>query len=202
MRGTALSLAALLAACGAAAGEPAARSGTYDSLTLAISGDAVAGVFAEQRGAVDAGSPQFACVFLLRGTLAGDRAKVETWFPDEPERIPGDLAFTPDGAALTLVEDHGGCSMTTGTMVGTPYALSRRAAATPDGWIGVGLVTAERTAFRPEPGPAPARAPYLVRLDPVAVLERRGAWVRVRYRGEKAPVIGWLPAADLAVVTP
>ncbi|WP_200927324.1 hypothetical protein [Methylobacterium sp. Leaf100] len=202
MRGTALGLAALLAACGAAAAEPAARSGTYDSLTLAVSGNAVAGVFAEQRGAAEAGSPQFACVFLLRGTLAGDRAKVETWFPDEPERIPGDLAFTPDGAALTLAEDHGGCSMTTGTMVGTPYALSRRAASAPDGWIGVGLVTAERTAFRPEPGPAPARAPYLVRLDPVAVLERRDAWVRVRYRGEKAPVIGWLPAADLAVVTP
>ncbi|WP_187273715.1 hypothetical protein [Methylobacterium sp. WL8] len=201
MRGTALGLAALFAACGAAAAEPAARSGTYDSLTLAVSGDAVAGVFAEQRGAADAGGPQFACVFLLRGTFAGDRAKVETWFPDEPERIPGDLAFTPDGAALTVAEDHGGCSMTTGTMVGTPYGLSRRAAAA-DGWIGVGLVTAERTAFRPEPGPAPARAPYLVRLDPVAVLERRDDWVRVRYRGKKAPVIGWLPAADLAVVMP
>ncbi|MCJ2081816.1 hypothetical protein [Methylobacterium sp. J-090] len=201
MRSTALGLAALLAACGVAAAEPAARSGTYDSLTLAVSGDAVAGVFSEQRGAADAGGPQFACVFLLRGTIAGDRAKVETWFPNEPERIPGDLAFTPDGAALTVAEDHDGCSMTTGTMVGTPYALSQRAAAQ-DGWIGVGLVTAERTAFRPEPGPAPARAPYLVRLDPVAVLERRDAWVRVRYRGEKAPVIGWLPAANLAVVMP
>ena len=65
--------------------------------------------------------------------------------------------------------------------------------------IGVGLVTAERTAFRPEPSPAPARAPYLVRLDPVAVLERRDAWVRVRYQGEKTPVIGWLPAAIWAV---
>ncbi|KQP85360.1 hypothetical protein ASF60_21860 [Methylobacterium sp. Leaf113] len=63
-------------------------------------------------------------------------------------------------------------------------------------------MTAERTAFRPEPGPVPARAPYLVQLDPVAVLERRDAWVRVRYRGKKAPVIGWLPAADLAVVMP
>ncbi|MGU3338942.1 hypothetical protein ACLBXJ_13070 [Methylobacterium mesophilicum] len=50
MRDIALRLAALLAACGAAAAEPAARSGTYDSLTLAISGDEVAGVFAEQRG--------------------------------------------------------------------------------------------------------------------------------------------------------
>ena len=49
MRGTALRLAALLAACGAAAAAPAARSGPYDSLTLAVSGDAVTGVFAEHR---------------------------------------------------------------------------------------------------------------------------------------------------------
>ncbi|WP_243214770.1 MULTISPECIES: hypothetical protein [Methylobacterium] len=179
-----------------------ARSGSYDSLALAVSGDAVAGVFAEQRGAADAGAPQFSCLFLLRGTVAGGRAKVETWFPGEPERIPGDLVFTPDGASLTLAEDHGGCAMTTGTMVGTPYTLSRSTGGPSADWIGVGLVTARRTAFRPEPGPAPARAPYLVRFDPVAVLETRDAWVRVRYRGEKAPVIGWLPAADLAVVTP
>lgn len=78
VRGTSLGLAALLGACGTVAAEPAARSGTYGSLTLAVSGDAVAGVFAEQRGAADVGAPQFSCLFLLRGTLASSRAKVET----------------------------------------------------------------------------------------------------------------------------
>lgn len=197
--GTPLGFAVLLVPGGAAA-EPVARSGIYDSLTLAVAGDAVAGVFSEQRGAPGSGGPQFSCLFLLRGTLAGGRAKVETWFPGEPKRIPGELAFTSDGATLILSEDHGGCSMTAGTMVETPYTLARSAEGTPAGWIGVGLVTAKRTAFRPEPGTAPARAPYLVRFDPVAVLERRDAWVRVQYRGEKVPVIGWLPAANVALV--
>ena len=198
----AVSLAVLLAACGAAVVEPAARSGNYEGLTLAVSGSAVAGVFVEQRGTGDPGGPQFSCIFLLRGTLAGDRATVETWYPNEPERIAGRLDFTLGGAALTLSENHGGCLMTTGSMVGTPYALSRNAGDASTEWAGVGLVTARRTAFRHEPGPAPARAPYLVRSDPVAVLERRDGWLRVRYRGEKAPVIGWLPAGDLAVVMP
>jgi len=162
----------------------------------------VAGVFAEGRGAADDGGPPFLCLFLLRGTLAGDRARVETWVPGETQRIAGDLAFTPDGAALTLAADHGGCPMATGGMVGAPYALSRTGGAAPAGWIGVALVTARRTALRPEPGPAPARAPYLVRFDPVAVLARRDGWVRARDLGKTAPVTGWLPAADLAVVIP
>ena len=198
----ALGLAVLLATCGAAAAEPTARSGNYESLTLAASGSAVAGVFAEQRGTADPGGPQFSCIFLLRGTLAGDEATVETWYPGEPERIAGHLDFTLGGAALTLSENHGGCLMTTGTMVGIPYALSRNAGEASTEWVGVGLVTAKRTAFRDEPGPAPARAPYLVQYDPVVVLERRDGWLRVRYRGEKAPVVGWLPAVDLAVVMP
>lgn len=112
----ALGLAVLLATCGAAAAEPAARSGNYESLTLAVSGSAVAGVFAEQRGTADPGGPQFSCIFLMRGTLAGDGATVETWYPGEPERIAGRLDFTRGGAALTLSENHGGCLMTTGSM--------------------------------------------------------------------------------------
>lgn len=97
----------MLALCATAAAEPLPRSGVYDSLTLAVEGGAVSGVFAEERGGAD-GMPSFSCIFLLRGRLAGVRAEVETWFPGEPERIRGSLAFTPEGAALTLAEDHGG----------------------------------------------------------------------------------------------
>jgi hypothetical protein len=63
-------------------------------------------------------------------------------------------------------------------------------------------VTARRAVLRTEPGPAPARGPYLVAYDPVAVLERRAGWVRVRYQSGKAPVEGWLPTTDLAVAMP
>ncbi|BAU92000.1 hypothetical protein MPPM_3395 [Methylorubrum populi] len=202
-RGTASGLA-VLALCGAAVAAPALRSGAYGSLTLAVDGEAVSGVFVEGRGGAD-GVPSFHCIFLLRGRLAGGRAEIETWFPGEPERIRGSLAVTPEGAALTLAEDHGGCPMTTGSMVGKPYALIREAgeeAGEPvQAWRGVALVTAKRTVFRPAPGPAPKRGPYLVEHDPVVILERRDGWVQALYRGGAKPLAGWLPEADLAAAT-
>ncbi|MEH3147715.1 MAG: hypothetical protein PGN34_20760 [Methylobacterium frigidaeris] len=196
-------LALALALCGGAAAEPAPRPGHYGSLTLAVRDGSVSGVFAEGRGeAGPGGAPTFGCIFLLRGTLSGGRATVETWYPGEAERISGTLAFTTDGAALTLAEDHGGCPMTTGSMVGQPHALLREAPqAGEEGetWRDAALVTARRARLRPGPGPAPGRGPYLVENDPVAVLERRDGWVRVLYRGGRTPVAGWLPAGDLAV---
>lgn len=185
----------------AAAADPAARSAVYGSLTLVADGKAVAGVFAEQRG-MDGpgGAPQFSCLFLLRGELAGDRARVETWFPGEAERIAGELVFRADGAALTLRADHGGCGMTTGSMVGQPYEMARDEEGS--GWVGVALVTAKRATFRPAPSAAAPRAPYLVAFDPVAILEQRDGWVRALYRGGAKPVTGWLPAGDLAIARP
>lgn len=197
-------LALVLALCGGAAAETAPRAGRYGSLTLAVRDGRVSGVFAEGRGGAG-GAPSFSCIFLLRGGLAGARAAVETWYPGEAERIRGTLAFTPEGAELTLAEDHGGCPMATGSMVAKPFALTREASQAGEearGWAGVGLVTARRAVLRPEPGPVPRRGPYLVANDPVAVLERREGWVRVLYQGGQTPVTGWLPAADLAVEVP
>lgn len=192
---------ALRPSCAVAA-DPVPRSGHFDAMTLVVDGSTVAGVFVDSRGLPGPdGAPPFSCVFLLRGALAGARSDVETWTPGQGPRIRGTLAFTPEGATLTLREDHGGCPMTTGSMVGHPYALAR----TPEvaeGWRGVGLVTAKRVDLRPEPGPTPKRAPHLVAYDPVVVLGRRGAWVRVRYDSGRAPVLGWVRAADLATVEP
>ncbi|XYD11907.1 hypothetical protein R1A27_32610 (plasmid) [Methylobacterium sp. NMS12] len=191
-----------LGLCGNAIAQPETRSGHYDSLTLVVDDGALAGVFAESRGMPGPdGTPPFSCIFLLRGRLAGSQAAVETWFPGDAARIRGTLAFTPDGAALTLAEDHGGCPMTTGSMVGRPYILGRTAG-TAQGWHGVGLVTSRRASLRRNPTSVLERQPYLIAYDPVVILERRGDWVRVRYDGREPPVSGWLPAADLSAVEP
>jgi hypothetical protein len=125
-----------------------------------VNGKSVAGVFSEACGeAGPDGAPPFSCIFLMRGSLAGSRAEAETWFPGEPERIPGTFAFTPEGAALTLAENPGGCTMTTGAMVGEPYDLGRDRRQPTEDWVGVGLVTTRRAVLRPEPGPAPKRGP-------------------------------------------
>ena len=204
-RGVAASVLALaLALCGGAVAEPIPRSGRYGSMAVVVRDGHVAGVFAESRGGAD-GMPSFSCIFLLRGTLSGARAAVTTWYPGETERITGAFTFTTEGAELALAEDHGGCPMATGSMVGKPYALLKgapEAGSEPESWQGVGLVTARRAIFRPEPGPAPRRGSYLVENDPVAVLERREGWVRALYQGGKTPFVGWLPAADLAAAGP
>ncbi|WP_043759043.1 hypothetical protein [Methylobacterium sp. XJLW] len=204
-RGSTVSLLALtFAQGGGAAAETAPRSGRYGSLVLAVRGSSVSGVFADVCGGIN-GMPSFSCIFLLRGTLSGPRAALETWYPGEAERIAGTLTFTAEGAELRLVEDHGGCSMTTGGMVDKPYTLPREVQegeARPENWRGVGLVTARRAALRTELGQAPRRTPYLVADDAVVVLERREGWVRALYQGGKAPVVGWLPATDLAVEEP
>ena len=99
--------------------------------------------------------------------------------------------------SLTLNEDHGGCLMTTGGMVREPYrALLNRPG---HGWLDVALVRADRAALRPSAGAPALRIPYLVGGDPVAVLERRGAWMRVLYGLGTRPVTGWLAAADLVL---
>jgi hypothetical protein len=90
--------------------------------------------------------------------------------------------------------------MTTGSMAGLPYEMSRDAGGT--GWLGVGLVTAKRAVFRTTPEATAPRTPYIVEYDPVVILERHDGWVRASYRGATKPITGWLPASDLALVMP
>ena len=202
-----LLLAASAAAVPARAQAPA--SGQYENLTLAVAGGTVSGVFSSGRmGNGTEAAPQFSCIFLLRGPLQGTRAHVATWFPsDKPDQvIEGDLVFEHGAATLTLAENPGGCMMTGEYFVrepGTelqprPMTLTR-----PEpGWTGVAMVTARRAPLRSRPDAPPPRTPYVVRYDAVGVLERRGAWVRASVPGAKAPLSGWLRAAELAPDAP
>jgi hypothetical protein len=191
-----------LALCGTAAAQSKPQSGHYDTMTMVVKGNAVSGVFSQERGDPRAGGgPQFSCVFLLQGKIAGDSAKVDTWFPGDAKHIPGTLRFTPDGATLQLAEDQDGCPMTTGTMVSEPYDMPREKDAAAD-WTGVALVTAKRSVLRSEPAESAKQTPYIVQDDQVAILGRKGDWVHAKYYGEKKAITGWLPVRDLAVLEP
>ncbi len=194
-----LLIAALLWASVAPSAASRTLSGRYGPLALAVAADgSVHGVFAERRiGNGTPDTPQFGCLFLLDGRLQGETAIVTTWLPGQAERMSGVLRL---GAApsLQLEGNPGGCLMTSGDMTDAPYALTfdePRA-----NWIGTGLVTAERAILHPEPVERPARErPYLVRLDPVAILARRPGWSRVEYlEAGPRPVTGWLRDGDLA----
>ncbi len=191
-------VALLLAALAAPALAQAPASGQYEGLLLAVSPDGtVRGAFSEQRvGNGSDAAPQFSCRFLLRGRLSDGRGVVETWFPGQ-KPIPGNLSFEGGGASLMLREDQDGCAMTAGGMTQQPWRAPRDAPG--EGWTGAALVTAPRAAFRPSPGAAAPRTPYVVEGDALAVLERRGDWVRARYTGAARPVTGWFPVGELAL---
>lgn len=194
MRG-AFALAAILSA-EAALAEPS--SGRYGPLLLAVRAGEVHGVFSEGRvGNGDEAAPQFSCLFLLKGKLNSERAEVETWFPNEAERISGvlDLGAVP---SLKLTENHGGCLMTSGDMTAEPYPLG--AEDRHPEWIGAGMVTAPKAVLRPEPKDDPKRTrPYLVELDAFAILEQRDGWVRVAFVGtDGPPTTGWLRSEEVA----
>lgn len=120
---------------------PIARSGQYDALTLVVIDGAVSGTFYDARGLGPGGGPQFTCIFMLRGKLDGDHAKVDTWAPGEKEHIAGELIFEKHGAKIKLTEDHGGCLATDGDMVHQFYeAIFEKEGA---GWLGVAMVGRE-----------------------------------------------------------
>jgi hypothetical protein len=178
------------------AASPAAISGQYAPLTLAVVGGNVSGAFSDGRGENGpGGAPQFTCAFLFRGTLEGDRATITSWTPGDGKRIAGELVFKGDAVTLQLQEDQPGCAMTSGDTVQMPYEVSR----TMDGagWLGVALVSARRASIRVAPGAPAPRKPYLVAFDPVVILERAGEWTRVAYLGGATPVSGWLRATEL-----
>lgn len=173
----------------------AQTSGRYEQLTLAVNGNTVSGVFSEGRvGNGSEATPQFSCIFLIRGTLSGGRGIVRTWYPGEAP-IKGSLAFSGNQASLMVQENHGGCLNTSGDMVDQPFKADLDKPA--KGWTGVALVTAKRAVLRPSPGVA-GKAPYVVDGDAVGVLERRAGWLRVAYVGEKT-VTGWVRTGEVAV---
>ena len=186
--------ASFLASCASSqAAQQQERSGDYGPLALAVSEDgSVHGVFAERRvGNGTTNAPQFSCLFLLEGRLNGNRGQVETWFPAESERIRGTLQLG-EQASLQLEDNHGGCMMTTGDTKNAPYELSL--GERHSGWIGAGLVIANRAILYPSPISVPGRKrPYLVKFDAVAVLARRSGWIHVEYlEADGKPITGWL----------
>lgn len=185
----------------ALAGPPAARSGIYENMLVAVSGDKLTGVFADQRagnGTDDA--PQFSCVFTISGTVSGSHAEITTWTPGETATIPGSIDFTDADAALKLKDNQDGCANTSGDMVDEAMTLDRSGEG--QGWIGTGLIGAKKAVLGTAPAAPTRTKPYLVQYDPVALLDRQGDWVKIAYVAGEQPITGWVKATDLILGPP
>lgn len=194
-----LMLTAVMAALAgsASAAPPAIASGAYDN-TLLIGVDpasgAVSGYFDMTQGG---GPPVISCIFYLKGHLAGPRAAIETFFPDDPngDLIGGTLsAQGPGKVRLALPTEHGGCSNVWQFADATQPADFALQGARP--WTSVRVVQAAKAYFYPGPGAAHGRG-YLVRGDGVGVRASQGGWVQADFVGGTRPSTGWLRDADL-----
>ncbi len=190
--------AGLVVGAAASAEDP---SGFYGEMLLSVRGDQVRGVFSSARGIdLNGGSgPMFSCSFLLQGRLFGDRADIVSWTPGENTVIMGSLTLSSLEIRLRLNSDQPGCGMATGDMTHEDRVLHRDSPGTD--WVGVGMVGAKRAVLQATPAQGTRQAPYLVRFDAVAVLQRQAGWARVRFLNSEKPSTGWLRETELTAFT-
>jgi hypothetical protein len=203
-------LLALATAAGLSAACGQAKSGLYGNLTLGVNGTAVTGVFWDARpgnGTEDA--PQFSCLFILRGVLAGEQdsvAKVTIWSPPDSAttsgtprttnvQTSGTLTFEKDTAKLRLAGDPPGCAATGDTFTSQAYEEP----SVKDGkWTSVRLVSATTAEVRQAPVSGSTAKTRLNRGDVVVVYRRIGPWLEGEDLNAQRAVRGWLRESDLA----
>jgi len=198
MRTLVLAAAMAVLAVGTAIGAPPTiASGAYEN-TLLIGVDPATG---DVRGYFDmtqgGGPPVISCAFYLKGRLAGAKAAVDTFYPDDPkgDLIRGTLsAQGPGKVRLTLPTEHGGCGNVWQFADATQPADFALQTAKP--WTSVRVVKAAKAYLSPTPG-APHGKAYLVKGDGVGVRAIQSGWVQADFVGETRTSSGWLRAADL-----
>ena len=189
-----LVLIAVSAAAGAAWGQ--VKSGLYGNLTLGVDGAAVTGVFSDYRvgnGTEDA--PQFSCLFLLRGTVDGNAAKVTVWSPDNQGTTNGSLTMEKDTAKLSLEGNPPGCAAMGEEFVSKAYEEP----SVMDGkWTSVRLVSAASADVVQAPVNGSSRKARLIKGEVVVIFRRIGGWLDGEDVNANRPVRGWVRDSDLA----
>jgi hypothetical protein len=176
------------------------KSGLYGNLTLGVDGTTMTGVFSDARvgnGTEDA--PQFSCLFLLRGTLDGNAAKVTAWLPPEKATTSGTLTFEKDSVKLHLDGDPPGCAATGDEFASEAYEET----SVMDGkWTSTRLVSADSADMRQAPVDGSARKTRLSKGEVVVIYRRIGPWLECEDLNARRPVRGWVRVSDLAADQP
>jgi hypothetical protein len=177
-----------------------AQSGLYGNLTLGVNGTTVTGVFSDARiGNGTEDEPQFSCVFLLRGTLDGNTAKVTVWSPAEKATTEGTLSFEKDAAKLRLDGDPPGCVATGDTFASEGYEEP----SVMDGkWTAVRLVSAATADIREAPVDSSSRKTRLSKGEVVVIYRKIGPWLEGEDLNARRAVRGWLRESDLTPSQP
>jgi hypothetical protein len=190
---------AIVTAAGLSVAHAQAKSGLYGNLTLGVDGRTVTGVFSDARpgnGTEDA--PQFSCLFVLRGVLAGEQdslVKVTVWSSPDSATTSGTLTFEKDTAKLRLAADPAGCAATRDEFASQAYEEP----SVKDGkWTSVRLVSATTAEVRQAPVNGSSAKARVSKGDVMVVYRRIGPWLEGEDLNAQRAVRGWMRESDLA----
>lgn len=169
---------------------PFLESGVYGELLLAKNPNTqeVTGYFSSETG-----GGQFSCVFYIAGKFSEDKMNVDTFVPDTPGKIiKGTLNLVgKKKVRIHLAEEHGGCWNVMHFADETETAEFTLDTKYPK-WIVIKVIKDKKVHFNETPTSGAPRKSYLVRGNPVGVLEAQGDWYRVEYVGGKKVTSGWI----------
>jgi hypothetical protein len=189
----------IVTALGVSAASAQAKSGLYGNLTLGVDGTTVTGLFSDARvGNGTEDTPQFSCLFVLRGVLGSGSdgaTKVTVWSPPDSASTGGTLTFAKDTAKLRLEGDPPGCAATGDEFASAAYEEP----SVMDGkWTSVRLVSAATAEVRQAPVNGSSAKTRLSKGDVVVIYRRIGSWLEGEDLNAQRAVRGWLRASDLA----
>jgi hypothetical protein len=137
------------------------------------------------------------CRFFFSGSTRGDGSiRLDTWYPDEQ------TGHIETGSPIVLREKSGAWMATvTGDLpncdaptieTGDFLTLDK-----PEPWKSIGYINKSRSLLYSGPNEGSRTKGYLVRSDPVALLQGNSEWLHITYIGHGSNLSRWLKRPDL-----
>lgn len=174
-------------------------SGDYDFLSIATDGDQVTGFYSNDRYR---GNPDFGCSFYFYGNLTDSigyrKIAIQTLNPFDLSSKPreGSLKLhSEEDTNLSIIANlnDGGCWdphlgwTQISEAPGVGFELYTRLSL-----LEIRIVKEEKVYFYSDADKTTKRKAYVIKNDPLFILERKGNWLKAIFRGAKSETTGWV----------
>jgi len=175
-------------------------SGKYDELKIAYNPEnkLVTGYYFNGTGDDRHGHSQFTCIFYLEGKLAGNKAKLVTYYPSDKKEIEvGTLTVTGDNEfTIKLAKDHGGCwNVQPFEKEPVDFQLDQK-----EKWLEAKYVITPRAYFYNDKNDATKRKAYMVKGDVIYIDKIENGWLHCTYYNESdKSTTGWIKSGVINI---
>ena len=140
-------------------------------------------------------NPTFSCVFYIEGTVAENKFKIETYFPNDKsgDLIEGTIEIVNSKSIkIKLPEEHGGC-WNVEHFADKPVDFELKEQTN---WIQISYIVKEKSYFFKEKNEAKRMKSYLIKNNFVCIEKIEGEWAYCTYFGHRITK-GWIKVSDL-----